>query len=90
MLHKAHVEALLFNDVFVFVIQATQLREFSKELSERVGFNVTVIHTTSRDIALAAGHINDSSIYICLGTWRLIRPENKTPVLDFEAAQNEL
>lgn len=86
------IEMLGYNrDLFLPLSKpATKLGEFSKEIVERVGFNATVIHAPSHDTAsaVAACPINESSIYISSGTWSLIGTENKTPVLDFEAAQN--
>jgi len=74
-------------------LPGTVVGQLSPEISEKVGYNLTVVHAPSHDTAsayLASPAVNEKSIYLSSGTWSLMGIESKIPYNSETANKNGL
>lgn len=73
-------------------LPGTEVGALKADISERVGFESTVVLAPSHDTAsaVAACPIDDKSVYISSGTWSLMGTENLVPILTDEARKANL
>lgn len=71
----------------------TEVGNLRKEIAEEVGFDLTVVQTTSHDTAsavLAVPALEKDFLYISSGTWSLMGTENDHAILTKEAMEANL
>ena len=74
-------------------LPGTLVGKLTPEISDRVGYDLTVIHAPSHDTAsayLASPAVSEKSIYLSSGTWSLMGIESKIPYNSENADDNYL